>query len=62
MVIEATAVYILILVSVTLTFFKVIGIRQSKNVCASYPSKFSIDLDGIWYAFETSWSDKFSLF
>ena len=29
--------------------------QESKNVCANYLTKFSIDLNGTWYTVETCW-------
>ena len=31
---------------------------ERKNFCASYLTKFSIGLSGIWYSVETCWSDE----
>ena len=38
--------------------FKVTGVQNSRNFCANYLMKFSIDVDGIWYTVETCWSDE----
>ena len=45
----------------TLTLFKITEGRESKNLCANYRTKFSIDfrLDAIWCIVETSWSEEF---
>ena len=53
--IDTTELYVLILVCVTLTrpWFKIMGMQESKNYCAKYLPKLAIDEDGIGHAVET---------
>ena len=44
---------IVILVSWPLPSFKFTGVQETENFYANYPTKFSIDLDGIWYSLDT---------
>ena len=39
-------------------WFKVTGVREKDKFCINYLTKFEIDLNGIWYAFETCWLDE----
>ena len=34
------------------------GCEKEKNFCANILNKFSVDLDGIWYAVQSYWSDE----
>ena len=52
---------ILILVWVTLTLIQGHRIKERKNICASYHTKFSIGLGGVWYAVETCWCEELQL-
>ena len=50
--------HILIPIWLTLTLVQGHGVRESKNFCANYLSKFLIDLNWIWYTIETCWCDE----
>ena len=56
--IDITELYIFILVYVTLTLIQGHGMQESKNFCANYLLKLSMDLDEIWRAVETCWFGK----
>ena len=59
MMIENIELGILILVLNGLDFdSKVTGVQENKNFCASYLTKFITNLDVIWCAVETFWSDE----
>ena len=58
MIVDSIELYILILVSVTLTLIQGHSDAWSKTFYTSYITKFSTDLDGIWYTFETCCSVK----